>query len=40
MEVITEEQFKSRLSFYSEYVDHFVRVKNVRMDIRTFEAKF
>ena len=39
VELITEEQFKSRLSSYSEYVDHFMRVKNVRRDLR-FEAKF
>ena len=39
VELITEEQFKSRLSSYSEYVDHLMRVKNVRRDLR-FEAKF
>ena len=38
VEVIMEEQFKSRLSSHSVYVDFFIRVKNVRRDL-SFEAK-
>ena len=32
-EVLTEEQFQSRLSTYTEYINNFVRVKLVRKDL-------
>ena len=33
VEVLTEEQHKSRLSTYTDYVGNFMRVKLVRKDI-------